>query len=268
MPTPRHIGILWAGQSNQQGATLTDNGASGAKFVSVYTGEVEPFRLNANGAGSCLPRLVDLGLARGVKYLILNGAIGGSAARFFPGTIGATVGGQSIPVATLNTSGASLTGGTGVICREGDAGFDPFGLLGRMRTAKAAYPQITEWIGTWANAESDGGTTTQAYRDALVSIGNYFLASGCGAFFPGLSASGGNSSANMNALSAGVDEAIALMRSQGKRVYRGADLYARFGMSPPLYPERSSPATKVHLTFEAQRVQAELWDAAFAKAGY
>lgn len=263
----RYVGLVGGFQSNGQGATLTDNGGQGAKFTSRYTGETDPFRLNSNGGGSCWPLLVDLGLARGVKYIILNGGIGGAAIRFFPGTVGATVGGQTIPVSTLNTSGASLTGGTGEICREGDAGFDPFGLLIRMRTAKATYPQITEWAGLWSNAESDVGTSLSSYRDALVSIGDYFLDSGCVAYLPGLSASGGNNSGSMNTLSAGVDAAIALMQSQGKRVSRGADLYARFGMSPPLYPERTSPATKVHLTLEAQRVQAELWNAALMADG-
>ena len=94
------------------------------------------------------------------------------------------------------------------------------------------------------------------------------LTSGCNAFLPGLSASGGNSAANMNALSAGVDAAVTLMRAQGKRVFKGGDLYARLGMSPPLYPERSAPATLVHLTLEGQRIQAELWNAALQAAGY
>jgi len=39
-------------------------------------------------------------------------------------------------------------------------------------------------------------------------------------------------------------------------------------MTPPLYTEKFAVATKVHLTKEGQRGQAELWNAALLAAGY
>lgn len=270
MPAPRNIGLLWMGQSNQQGATLTDNGGQGFKFTSEFMGVSEPFRPNSNGGGSCLPRLLDLGLRRGVRYLIFNGAIGGAAIQHFTGVVGATVTGglASAPVANNNMSGVTLTAGTGVIATEGHPDFDPFGALARMRTLEQQYPQITEWIAAFANAESNQGTSSAFYQAAHVSIANYMFATGCAAYFAGLSSSGANTQGTMNNLQAGVAAAVAQLRAEGKAAYRGGDLYARFGMDHPTYPERTAPTTLVHLRPEGQRVQAELWDAAFAAAGY
>ncbi len=270
MPAPRVVGVLWGGQSNQQGATLTDNGGSGALFTSAYTGETEPFRLNANGGGSCLPRLVDLGLARGVKFMFFNGGIGGASATHFSGVVGASVvgGSAATPAAACNMSGVGLSAGTGVAAVEGGPQFDPFGLLARMRAIKLQWPQITEWVGTWANAESDGLTSASLYQGSIETIGNYLLASGCNKFLCGLSSAGQADSTGMNKLQTAYRAALTKMASEGKQVARGGDLYDVFGLFPPLYDERFAPGTRVHLTLEGQRKQAEAWNAALLAAGY
>ena len=265
----RNIGIWWTGQSNQAGATLTDNGGVGALFTSSYTGVSDPLRLNVNGGGSCLPYLIDLGLARGVNYIILNGAIGGASVYHYSGIVGATVTGSATDPAifcNMGSSGLSLSAGTA--CVEGDAQFDPFTFNARLRAAKALYPQITEWVGCWANAESDGGTASALYQAALVSNANYALASGVNKYLIGLSSSGNNSQATMDRLQTAYLAAIGTLVGQGKNVAQGADLYAKWGMTPPLYTEKFAVATKVHLTKEGQRVQAELWNAALLAAGY
>lgn len=264
----RTIGLLWLGQSNQAGATLTDNGALGAKFVSEYMGTQEPFLPNANGGGSCLPKLLDEALEHNVRLKIINLACGGASVAHFTGSAGASVVGQvADPAIYSNMGGNGLSGGTGVPCVEGDANFDPFSLLARVRTWKAKHPEITTWIAAFANGESDGGMSSANYRTGLVSLANYLLSSGVDKVFIGLSASGGNSAANMNKLQAAYLAAIEELKAQGKPVEKGADLYAKWGMYPPLYTERNAVTTRVHLTLEGQRVNAELWNKAFIDGG-
>ncbi len=266
----RTIGVLWLGQSNQQGATLSDNGGTGALRTSAATGNAEPYWGNANGGGSCLPVLEDFGAQRGKRYIIFNGAIGGAAIEHFCGVVGATVTGGSAatPVAARNMSGVGLTAGTGVPAVEGGGTFDPFGMLARARAALQSYPQITEWIGMFANAESNGGSSTAFYQACHISIANYLFTSGCRAYFAGLSASGNNSQANMDTLSAGVTGAIQALRATGKNAHRGPDLYAQFGMNPGLYDERFAPGTRVHLNDATQYWQGILAGRQFDLHGF
>jgi len=164
-------------------------------------------------------------------------------------------------------SGSGLSGGT-VPAVEGQSDFDPFGFCARARAQIVAYPQITDVISLWANAESDGGTSQANYQAALESISNYMLASNSKKHFIGLSSSGNNSQANMDKLQAARLGALSSLIGAGKSVAEGADLYVKFGMNAPLYPEKTQPATKVHLTAEGQRVHAALWDSSFLAGGY
>lgn len=268
MANVRTIGLLWLGQSNQAGATLTDNGALGAKFVSEYMGTQEPFLPNANGGGSCLPKLLDEALEHNVRLKIINVACGGASIGHFTGIKGSTISGsQTDPAIYSNMGNNGLAGGTGVPCKEGEGEFDPFGLLARALTWKNKHPEIEIWIAAFANGESDGGMSAANYQAGLVSLSNYLLDRGIKKMFIGLSASGGNSAANMSKLQTAYLAAIDELKAAGKPVAKGADLYTKWGMYPPLYTERNAVTTRVHLTLEGQRVNAELWNQAFIDGG-
>lgn len=261
-------GILGIGQSNFAGAALSDNGGVAATFTDKYTGITDPLPPNSNGGGSMWPHLSQLGNERGVRYLIRNCAVGGASVAHFTGIAGATVtGSQTDPLFyhNMGTSGLSTAVGTALI--EGQTGFDPLGFLASARSEKAKYPQVTGWTAIFANAESDGGMSAAQYQAHLVSIANYALASGCDSVLLGLSASGGNSQANMDKLEGARAAAVAQLQAAGKPVFDGPNLYKRFGMRPPLYPEKYALGTSVHLTKEGQRVNAELTDASLQAAG-
>lgn len=261
-------GILVFGQSNQAGATLSDNGGVAALFTDEDTGLTDPLPPNSNGGGSMWPLVSQLGSARGVRYKILNGAVGGASVAHFTGIVGATVtGSQTDPLIFHNMGSSGLSTAAGTPCVEGDAAFDPFGFLASLRTLKATFPQITSWVGFFSNAESDGGMSAAQYQAHLVSISNYCFASGCDTMLLGLSSSGNNSQNNMDTLAAGRAAAVAQLIAAGKNVFDGPNLYRKFGMTPPLYTEKYAVATKVHLTKEGQRVQGELMNAALIAAG-
>jgi len=269
---PRNVGVIDLGQSNFQGASLNANGSgrvSGpVNFVSEYMGLTEPYPLNANGAGSCWPLLQDLGLKRGIRYRILNAAIGGARIVHFTGIEGATVTGRDIPLKTYNANGAGISSGTGRIPRFGEPDFDPYRLLARLKPEMDKTPQITDWVLLWANGESEGGTSGVQYTAALEALGDFainFL--GCSLFMPGFSAQGMLTRAKLNELSSAVDTSVLNMQARGMNVASGPNLFRYFNGKAPLYPE-GNPIVRVHLEMLAQAVQAKLIDRHLEVAGH
>lgn len=265
MATLRNVLVLITTQSNGAGATCTDNGGAALAYVDPYMGITDPIYPNANTGGSAWPFLVGLGLKRGVRYHFLNCGVGGARADHFTGLIGATVvGSQTDPLTFHNMGTSSLSTTTGTVCVEGNAGFDPFGLLADSRAKRLEFPQFTECVALFENAESDGGTSAAQYQAALTSIANYHIGTGVTAVMLGLSASGNNSQANMDKLQGAKNAAIAAMQAAGKPVYPGADMYTTFGMTPPLY--QSVP--QVHYTLPGQGTHAERLNAALIAIGH
>lgn len=273
-PNPRRILLVVTGQSNQQGAAYLEGGVVPARYVSRYTGVRDPLPgcNNINQGGSCWPYLIDFGLERGVKFDVVNYAIGGASAFHYTGRLGASISGgadASVPAAQGYMSPYGLSGGTTALV-EGNAGFDPFGLLSRTRAAIAArnVGQYEAVVSFWANGESDTGESAAAYQGALESISNYLLASGSSAHFIGLtSKSASATTGQMDTLQTAVASAVANLSGQSKRVLSGPDLYAYWGSSPPLCYETNA-STRVHLTLRGQEVQARLLDDALSAAGY
>jgi len=269
---PRVIGAIDLGQSNFQGASLNANGSgkvSGpVNFVSEQMGLTEPYPMNANGAGSCWPRLQDLGLKRGIRYRILNAAIGGARIVHFTGMEGATITGRDVPLRTYNANGAGISGGTGRIPRFGHPDFDPYGLLARLKPEMDKTPQIRDWVILWANGESEGGTPGAMYSEAIESLGDFAInVLGCSLFMPGFSAQGTLSRSKLNELSAAVDTSIQNMQALGMNVAAGPNLFRYFNGKCPLYPE-GNPIVRVHLEMLAQATQAKLIDRHLEAAGY
>lgn len=270
----REILLCVAGQSNQLGAAALEGGVVRVKATSSYLSQTDPFPgSNQLGqGGSMFPYLIDRARQRGVNYTIRNYAIGSASVDHYLGITGATVtgGSASTPAAQGYMGAVGLSGGSGIPA-EGDADFDPFGLLSRARAAiVAANPNSFDAaITCWANGESDTGKTAVAYQARLEAIANYLLADGnVDAHFIGLSSKqAATSAANYDALQSGVGLAIAARQSAGKPVYQGGDLYAWYGVNPPLYPENDT-TTRAHLTLRGQEVQAWRWDLKLASAGY
>lgn len=271
----RRILLISLGQSNEQGAAFLVGGIVRDRYISRYTGLLDPFPgcNNINQGGSFFPYLIDMGLERGVFFHMLNYAIGGASVASYTGRLGATItggGDPSVPAAQGYMSPYGLSGGTSALV-EGDAGFDPFGLLARSREAidtALAAQHFDAVVSLWSNGETDAGTSSAAYQAHLESIGNYMLASGAEAHLIGLSSKGGSATgAQMSTLQSGVAAAITSMRAAGKNVHAGADMFARFGSSPPLYPEIDG-TTYVHGTLRYQEHRARMLDDILMKAGY
>lgn len=264
--------LIALGQSNWQGAAKTEGGGKVAKYRSVISGVSDPFPMcnNSGQGGSCFPRLIDLMFSRGVKLDVYNAAIGGASIWDYCGRVGATV---PVPGATIVGQGwfgpgQNITGGT-TTCIEGDADFDPCGLLARSRAAIVAASSLghDEIVSYWCNGESDVGKSAAEYAGAQVSIANYMFASVAAKHIIGLASKQATASnANFILLQQGIAQAVATFKAQGKPVYSGHDMYAHYGSNPPLYPE-SDGTTYVHMTLRGQEVQAHLVNNALFAAG-
>lgn len=265
------IGLIVLGQSNMQGAAMRWPGpratANIDRFRSLRTGETDPYPgcNNSNQGGSCLPYLQDLAFARGVRLRVFNMAIGGASVFDYTGRAGAVITNPTVP-ASVGYMNGERSGGT-TIQREGDAEFDPLGLLSRSRAvAQSLAGECDAVVSIWSNGESDSSTSTSAsdYALGLGSEADYMIASGVDKHLIGLSLKIPTvSDANMQALQSGVSQALA-----GRpRCAPGADLYALFGSNAPLYPETGGGAY-VHLTLRGQYHHARMWDAALRAAGY
>lgn len=273
-PNPRRILLVVTGQSNQQGAAYLEGGVVPSRYVSQYTGIRDPLPgcNNINQGGSCWPYLIDRGLERGVRFDVLNYAIGGASAFHYTGRLGASISGgadASVPGAQGYMSPYGLSGGTTALV-EGNSNFDPFSLLSRTRASIAArnVGQYDAVVSFWANGESDAGESAAAYQGALESIANYLLASGSSAHFIGLtSKSASATTVQMDTLQTAVSAAVANLSGQSKRVLLGPDMYSYWGSSPPLCYEKNA-STRVHWTLRGQEIHAQLLDGVLDAAGY
>lgn len=267
----REILLIGQGQSNLAGAACMEGGVVKAKHTSIYGSQTDPFPgcNNLGQGGSMFPYLIDRGRARGVNYTVLNYAIGGASVYHYTGRSGAAVsGGDAATPASVGYMGSiGLSGGSGVPA-EIDADFDPFDLLSRSRTAIADPTGYESVVGIWSNGEADAGLSAAAYQAGLEAVADYMLDSGVDALLIGLTSKHASaSSANFNALQTGVTDAIAALVGETKPVFAGANLWAHYASTPPLYPETDA-STRVHLTLRGQEVHAWLWDAKLAAAGY
>lgn len=266
----RKILLVAIGQSNWQGAAKVEQGGIQNRYRSVYTGVTDPLVgcNNWNQGGSCFPYLIDLCMERGVQLDVFNYAIGGASITHYTGKLGGSVVGNPADVANQGwMTGSEYTGGTSVLS-EGDAGFDPFSLLSRTRAAlvgKASkYDAIVSY---WVNGESDAGVGSATYSGFQVSVANYMLASGVNAHVIGLTSKQATATDNQFVLlQQGIAQAISLLKSQGKPVAAGHDMYAKFGANPPLYPETSGPY--VHMTLRGQEIQSILVNSTLSSIGY
>lgn len=264
-----------AGQSNMQGAARTVTGATRDLAVSRFTGVTDPLPgcNNVGQGGSCLPMLLDLGLARGVRYHFWNGAIGGASVMHYTGRVGGVASGTaSNPAANGFTTNEAVSGGTRAAI-EGESDFDPYGLLARCRAAIAARPQFDRVVFLWSNGESDVGFGTAGnyadYRGAIDSVVRYMFASGVDAALVGLSSKHDTGTVSQyQFLQLGISEVVANLRGAGLPVYAGGDLFAYYGATPPLVPELSDPSRRVHLSIRGQELHALLWNAALQAAGW
>ena len=266
----RDIAWIAEGQSNFQGAAMRYPGprltANIDRARSLRTGETDPFPgcNNSNQGGSCFPYVIDLARARGVRLHVFNYAIGGASVFNYTGLAGAVITSPTLPAANGYFSGGEMIGGT-TVQTEGGADFDPFGLLARARAeVQRCLGKYDAVISSWSNGESDHGTSAATYALGLGSVADYMIASGVNKHLIGLTCKiPSASTANMQLLQQGVTTAIA----SRPKCAAGADLFAYFGDSAPLYPETGGGAY-VHLTLRGQEHHAKLWNAALQAAGY
>lgn len=264
--------MIALGQSNWAGAARNEGGGVPLRYRSIATGITDPLPMcgNANQGGSCFPLLIDIMYARGVRLDVFNAAIGGASIWDYCGRVGGTppVSGATIIGQGYFLNGQRLSGGTGT-CVEGDPDFDPFGLLAWARTALASASALDYDIvvSYWCNGESDAGSTAGSYADAQVSVANYMLGSAVDKHLIGLTCKQAAATAeSFNILQQGITQAVAALKYQDKPVFRGHDMYARYGSAPPLYPEPDG-VSYVHLTMRGQEVQAHLASNALYAAG-
>lgn len=265
------------GQSNKQGAACKwpgpRNAAQRDRAVSLRTGQTDPYpgSNNTGQGGSMFPFLQDMLYARGIYLRVWNYAIGGASIYQYTGRLGATISTPTVPAANGYFSGGEMSGGT-TVCVEGDADFDPFGLLARTRAAIQSVAGTSERIITsWSNGESDqAGVSRTQYGQAQGSIADYLRASiafeqqAAHTHLIGLSLQlDTTSSGDMVLMQQAIADAL------GTRTWTkpGADLFAEWGPNAPRYKD-SDTAGYVHLTLNpGQRRHAELEFAAMQGAG-
>lgn len=267
----RVVGLVVLGQSNMQGAACAWQGPRAAstidRFRSLRTGETDPYPgcNNSNQGGSCLPFLQDLAWARGIRLRVFNYAIGGASVFDYTGRLGAVITNPTTP-ASVGYMNGERAGGT-TIQNEGDAAFDPLGLLSRARAVvQGLAGECDAVVSIWSNGESDSSTSTSAsdYAAGVGSVADYMIASGVDKHLIGLSLKIPTvTDAQMLALQSGVATAIA---SRAKCA-AGADMYEYHGSNAPLYPETGGGAY-VHYTLRGQRHHALRWDAKLAAVNY
>lgn len=269
----KKILLIAIGQSNWQGAAKTEGGGAVAKYHSAVAGLTDPLPMcnNSGQGGSCFPKLIDIMACRGIRLDVYNAAFGGASIWDYCGRVGATV---PVPGATIIAqgwlgSGQNITGGTPT-CIEGDSGFDPLGLLARVRAAVVGASQFgyDAIISYWVNGESDAGASAATYAAAQVSVANYMVASGVTKHIIGLTSKQATASgANFQLLQQGIAQAVATCQGEGKPVASGHDMYAHYGSAPPLYPE-SNGTTYVHMTLRGQEQQAWLVNNTLYQLGF
>lgn len=165
-------------------------------------------------------------------------ATAGSAPDFSTATVGATVTDGTVVWTCVSTDAAGLGLTNGTIMGESNKGFgfDPFGAMARLHEQMQQVHGVYRKIIYISNGQSDISATTAWYRDALVSIGNYFLVRGyeimvgLTTWFP-LS-----TVAAYNNLKQGRIDALTILRAtvNGAKVYDGADLYTLMGVTGPM----------------------------------
>lgn len=260
--------IVKMGQSNKQGNAKLLSGVGSDKFQSLRTGMTEPFPgcNNAGQGGSSTPFLVDLLIAQGVMPTVIDATIGGASAFLFCGRQGwALTGNAADPAALGYSSTVTYTGtSTNAVLREGDAGFDPCGLLARTRAmiaAQMASKRFDAVLVLWGQSESDVSYGQAGYyaiwRDALLSIGDYMAASSVDKVLYSLSVQyGATTAVQMQYMQQAIAEAVAAR----PWAYKGPDLFALWGPNAPLVPEPPpNGATRVHLDLRGQQIYGQKW---------
>lgn len=182
-----------------------------------------------------------------------DGVTASSSKYDFISTVGSQVSNASDPATWgAATLGSTVTDGTvtwtniddtnsvaftnGQIFSESQAGFgwDPYGILERVHMNMQRIQGVQSKHIILCNAQSDLGQSQANYRVALQNIGNYFLRRGYYVWV-GLSCfTPTGSTANYNTLSAGVTDALTLLRGgtiYPGRVMTGANLYTAMGSS-------------------------------------
>lgn len=265
------------GQSNRQGAGCKWPGPRNAdqrdRAVSLSTGQTDPYpgSNNTGQGGSMFPFLQDMLYARGIYLRVWNFAIGGASIYQYTGRVGASISTPTVPAAVGYFSGGEMSGGTSV-CVEGNADFDPFTLLDRMRKAIQSVAGTSERIITsFSNGESDqSGISRTQYGQAQGSIADYLRASvpaDLRAIHDHLIGWSLQLDTTTNADMVLGQLAISDALATRPWAHPGADLFAEWGPNAPRYKDGDG-AGYVHLmTHPGQRRHAELEFRAMQNAG-
>ena len=281
----KHVGLILLGQSNQSGTSYA--GGHVDNYISQNTGLRDPF-LGTHWpieGGSCLPFLIDLGMARNVRYHACNCAIGSASIMDFVGLVGATVSGsQSYPLTygSMGSSGLTASAGAAPVA-YGGSGFDPFGLLANaLQGAKNRLPNMSSWVVLWANGEADAGTYGSSpanllYQQAIYNLAYYWHQQGVQFFLPGLSSCPATMLGGYPYLQTAVVAAVAHIQAAGWPNFtcaEGADLFRFWGgnlptpvSNAPLYREMIiNSGVSVHQTLRGQMLAAQQWNNALIAA--
>lgn len=135
---------------------------------------------------------------------------------------------------------------------EGETGFDPMGYLAAVDAQSVGDFSLK--IAIIQIGQSDAGdlTTLEQFRDAYISVAQWFLARGFKVFMGLSTCHPLFQGSYTTAFQPAITEALEFF-SGNQDVFRGADLFSAFGVSPP-YSDGG-----VHVTQDILRQAGELW---------
>jgi hypothetical protein len=206
-------------------------------------------------------------------------ATGSSAPNWAGATnINDTVTDGTITWTLVQTSGAKAQGS---VLASGDLGFDPLGLLARLKTALDAVENVDErWV-FLSNGQSDSqgaegsqNTVRGWYETALTSIANWAIAQGYKVAIGFTCYNPGSPTYQFDTLSTARANVLAAFAAgaNAANVIGGADLYQSMGTNLRsaglVYPEPGNPSAAPHLTDDGMMLAAGHWFDALKAAGW
>lgn len=118
---------------------------------------------------------------------------------------------------------------------ENQVGFDPFGLIADTLDRLLSVREARYRIACFANGQADTGADGTIYKNALNTLGTFFLKRGC-VYMPGLSFwQPSQGTTNWNTLSTSVTNSVSDLKSladanyTASQVQPGANLYSLLG---------------------------------------
>lgn len=242
--TPASNPLLTLSANALTGGTAPTVIITGNAFANYKTGASSPFPADA----------VLSGYPRGyrvteVPLTSANPGVTWEFQGFINGTPPNGIGGQ----------GTYPLAGTVFTESQSGMGFDPLGILQRLHEELQRVKADRKLV-YWANGQSDlgfasttPGTVCTQYRDALISIGNFFLNRGY-EFMLGFTsyspASSAATTVQWDNLVLARNAALTTLQAgaDGARVYAGANLYALMGTTGPMAPSGGyMEADNIHL---------------------